>query len=412
VKKFKLLSILFLLISPLFGNIPVASHAQNVPTASDRFLYLPLAVNIVHGTAPDDYLALIHPDGSREVSFDAEVWAPGGVAAILVQSDGNILVAGQLSTLDHPNLSVSRLTPSGDFDFEFMPRISGQVYAMAIQPDGKIIVGGDFTAIDGVERNRIARLTSSGDLDMTFEPGIGPDATVRAIAVQGDGKIIIGGTFKNVANFPRDGIARLNSDGSLDTSFQPDIQADIQNGDGVTVIEAMEDGRILLGGRFIANNTEGLPAVRLNDDGSLDNSFDASDLLGSTNCWAIQDDGKFILGGKFNKRDEYGIEDVVRIDSDGDFDSTFKPYKFGYSFQISTWVHTILVENNGKVLVGGGEFIYPFSTYYYVLVRLGSDGVLENHIQHVFESPSGLKSVEALAGYFDDLILVGATTLR
>lgn len=408
MNKFKLFSIL--IISTLLGDIPIATHARDEPDVFNHFLYIPLAVNIIHGTAPDDYLVLLNPDGSREINFDADVWAPGGVATMLVQPDGNILVAGQLSTLDHPDISIARLTPSGDFDLDFMPRVSGQVYAMALQPDGKIIVGGDFTAIDGVERNRIARLTSSGDLDTTFEPGTGPDAAVQAVAVQGDGKIIIGGVFKNVAGVPIDSIARLNHNGTLDTSFQPEIQVDLQNGDGVTVINAMEDGRILVGGWFLVNNTNGLPAVRLNADGSLDTSFDASDLFGSTNCWAIQDDGKIILGGNFNKRDEYGIGDVMRIDSDGAFDNTFEPYKFNYSFYFSTWVHAILIENSGEVLIGGGLLSYPFGIYYYALVRLRPDGVEEKHFDPMFESPSGVKSVETLAGYFDDQILVGGTT--
>ena len=107
---------------------------------------------------------------------------------------------------------------------------------MALQPDGKIVIGGFFTSVAGVGRNRIARLNSDGSLDTSFDPGVGcqgkvvpaddKDPFVFALAVQRDGKIVVAGNFATYNNQPSSGIARLNADGTLDTAgVWPDCSA-------------------------------------------------------------------------------------------------------------------------------------------------------------------------------------------
>src|SRR5205085_10989263 len=102
---------------------------------------------------------------------------------------------------------------------------NGTGTALLIQPDGKVLIGGAFSGIDGATRNNLARLTSNGSLDTTFDPGAGPSGgngfPVRTMALQPDGKILIGGFFYDYAGTARPAIARLNSNGSLDTSFVP-----------------------------------------------------------------------------------------------------------------------------------------------------------------------------------------------
>src|SRR5678815_422072 len=102
------------------------------------------------------------------------------------------------------------------------------VYALTTQPDGKVLVGGAFTSVTGVPRRGIARVNTSGSLDSTFNPGIGIEgkgAAVYAMASYTNGtntgKVIIAGSFTHFNRVARTGIARLNSDGTLDTSFDP-----------------------------------------------------------------------------------------------------------------------------------------------------------------------------------------------
>ena len=126
------------------------------------------------------------------------------------------------------------------------------VYALAVQADGKILVGGDFTTLGGggtgtTTRNRIGRLNPDGTLDTSFDPGA--NSTVLALAVQADGKILVGGFFTTLGGggtgtTTRNNIGRLNPDGTLDTSFDPGA-----NGN-VNALAVQADGKILVGGQF------------------------------------------------------------------------------------------------------------------------------------------------------------------
>ncbi|MEO6263792.1 MAG: delta-60 repeat domain-containing protein [Luteimonas sp.] len=100
-------------------------------------------------------------------------------------------------------------------DDGFNPSANGDVFALAVQADGKIIVGGNFTIIAGQTRNRVARLNPDGSLDTSFA-ATAVDGAVRAIAVQADGRIVIGGAFAQVGATLRNRIARLNADGSVE----------------------------------------------------------------------------------------------------------------------------------------------------------------------------------------------------
>ncbi|RMH34509.1 MAG: hypothetical protein D6687_03815, partial [Acidobacteria bacterium] len=125
----------------------------------------------------------------------------------------------------------------------FNPNVGNNtVFAIAIEPDGQILIGGSFTSVGGQTRNRIARLNPDGSLDTSFNPNA--NGTVFAIALEPDGQILIGGSFTSVGGQTRNRIARLNPDGSLDTSFNPDAN------NTVSAIAIEPDGQILIGGSF------------------------------------------------------------------------------------------------------------------------------------------------------------------
>ena len=194
----------------------------------------------------------------------------------------------------------------GSLDTSFDPGSGANswVYELAIQPDGKILIGGNFTTYNGTGRNSIARLNADGSLDTTFDPGTGADNYVLGLAIQSDGKILIGGAFTTYNGTGRNSIARLNADGSLDTSFDPGAGA---NGFGYA-LAIQADGKILIGGDFTSYDGTGRNRIaRLNADGSLDTSFDPG--TGADNypvALAIQPDGKILIGGGFTHLQRHG----------------------------------------------------------------------------------------------------------
>jgi uncharacterized delta-60 repeat protein len=147
----------------------------------------------------------------------------GTVAAMVQQADGRIIIGGTFNAVNGvPRANVARLNADGTLDEDFAPTpiagVSGPVHALALRPDGAILVGGNFNQAGGVTTTGLAVYLPDGTVDKTFasnlEPGV--SGTVLAIALQQDGKIVIGGTFATVAGKPRTGVARLNADGTVD----------------------------------------------------------------------------------------------------------------------------------------------------------------------------------------------------
>jgi uncharacterized delta-60 repeat protein len=168
---------------------------------------------------------------------------------IATQPDGKILAGG----IGTGSIGVERLTSSGTIDATFSSgamNSNAWVYALEPLPDGRIVVTGNFTTYAGSTRNGIARLNADGTLDTSFDPGSGANGEVQALAVQADGKILIGGSFTSYNGTPRNRLARLNADGSLDTSFDP-----IGGANGtVTAIAVRPDGQVLIAGSFTSYN--------------------------------------------------------------------------------------------------------------------------------------------------------------
>ena len=225
------------------------------------------------------------------------------VWSIAVQSDGKILIGGDFTTLNNGTITrnhIARLNPDGSVDTTFDPNANGTVYSIAVQSDGKILIGGTFTTLNGgtITRRRIARLKSDGSVDTTFDPNA--DNTVRSIAIQSDGKILIGGDFTTVGGTARNYVARLNPDGSVDTTFDPNANLSVYS------IAVQSDGKILIGGWFTSVGWAARNYIaRLNTDGSLD-TFNP-DANSGVRSIAVQSDGKILIGGNFT-----GVSGITR----------------------------------------------------------------------------------------------------
>ena len=178
-------------------------------------------------------------------------------------------------------------------------------------------------------------IETDGTLDSTFDAGTFTNGLVLASAYQSDGKLLIAGQFTRVHGAFRAGIARLNADGTLDTSFDPGTGSDL----GVGGVLVQPDGKILIWGFFqIFNDEAGVKSlVRLNSNGSTDTSFNVGHNIGGTTMFnlpsvysvLLQPDGKIVVGGQFSfvitPTGNVNRSRVARFNSDGTFDPTYDP---------------------------------------------------------------------------------------
>ena len=262
-----------------------------------------------------NYLARLNPDGTLDPSFTSG--ANSVVQGIAVQKDGKILISGAFTTYSgQPAKGVARLNPDGSLDTSFNQGRTGgnsDIERVVVQPDGKILIAGEFTQYNGVARNYLARLNSDGSLDPSFnQGGAGPNNFLLSIALQPDGKIIISGAFSTYNGVPRTRIARLNPDGSLDTYF---LTQGTGPGAFTVGVAVQPNGKILAAGNFRSYNDMPVNAlVQLNSDGSFDTSFTPN--AGPNNTiWGIivQPDGKILIGGRFISYDGTPINRVGRL---------------------------------------------------------------------------------------------------
>jgi uncharacterized delta-60 repeat protein len=250
-------------------------------------------------------IARTEADGTLDASFDPNLeWVQ--VYAMAVQNDGKILAGGILTSVFVPEAAMVLFNPDGTMDESFVAPAK-EVTALAVQLDGKILFGGFWDQGNGVLRSGIARLENDGSMDLTFNGArLGGFYTFpSSIALQQDGKIIIGGIFDSVTGVSRRGIARLNTDGSLDNSFDPGTGVNFErfdhggwDGRSVASVAIQKDGKILIAGKFErVNGIARANVARLNPDGSVDLAFNPPATMPPRfGQIALQTDGKLLAG--------------------------------------------------------------------------------------------------------------------
>ncbi len=270
---------------------------------------------------------------------------------------------------------MARLNTDGSLDTTFTQTGSGlnsNTFSVKVQDDGQILVAGVFTAYNGAARRCIAMLNADGSLDTGFtQVGAGVNAQIIDTETQIDGKIIIAGVFTNYSGTVRKYIARLNSDGSLDATFAP-------TGSGfdntITRVKLLADQDMIVSGYFTTYNGAAKPYIaRLNPDGSLDTTFNIGT---GTNQWVMDidtwNDSKILVTGSFSYYNSTPVPRLMRLNYDGTLDETFLDNSSGPS----SGGTAITAQPDGKVLVGGSFKSVNTSLSYY-LTHLTYEGEID-----------------------------------
>jgi uncharacterized delta-60 repeat protein len=230
-----------------------------------------------------------------------------------------------------------------------------------------MIIGGDFTTYSGVTSNKIIRLNSNGSVDNTFNVGTGfSGTTVNSLQIQSNGKVIAAGNFTSYQGNTTQRIVRINTDGSWDNSFSGAADSTINS------TQLQSDGKILAGGNFTLPYNR---ICRFNTDGSVDTSFDP---VGGFNLAVgpikLQSDGKVICGGSFTSFDSpsYSPSRIARLLSNGSYDTSFSGLTTGFNSTVSA----IELQSDGKIIVGGNFTSYN-GTSVGRICRLNTDGSLD-----------------------------------
>lgn len=296
-------------------------------------------------------ITAVAQSGRIDVSFntgDTTPYLRYPVNAILPLPDGRMII-GSGNSSEGP---VERYTATGILDSSFLSGsgFNWLVKTLARQPDGKILAGGQFSAYNGQACDNVARLHADGALDNSFNLWQGVKTMgVNCITVQTNGKILVGGSPRYPGTIA---LVRLHPDGSLDSSFRIGDKFITQVFVKINSIVQQPDGKILAAGCFgVADGAVRQHIVRLNADGTLDNSFRpapgfAPETPGGVYALALQADGKIIAGGDFSSYNGVPVSNLVRLHMDGSLDTTFKPV-------LNARVFAVKIQRDGKIVAGG-----------------------------------------------------------
>lgn len=270
-----------------------------------------------------------------------------------------------------------------DESFDVGTGANAEVKIIAVQPDGKILMGGGFTEYNGFSQNRLIRLFPDGSVDESFNIGSGPSGIVNQIKVLEDGKILIAGAFSAYNGTPRKFMAKLNPNGSIDNSFNTQDNTNISS--TVEDFHVLPDGKILMVGNIANFNDTGINyLVKLNPDGSLDTSFQQGEGFNyPIQTVDVQSDGKIIVGGNFTTYNNQEVRHIARLLNDGSLDATFNPGGTGPGNKVTS----VKVLDDDKILIGGGFVSYNNQSFQ-GFIRLNPDGTRDMD----FEEAGGVVS--------------------
>ncbi len=355
------------------------------------------------GTVQRFHAKRLNTDGSVDPSLivNLSTGTNGGIYSSVLLPNGKIIAGGYMDNYNGVATSyIVRLKADGSLDVTNNAGANATVVTQAIQTDGKILIGGEFNTYNGILRPGIARVNTDGSLDETFNAlaSINGQGTVYAMAIQADGKIIAYNNFSTLDNR----LLRLNTDGSVDNTFTASYL--VPGTFGIHSIVIQTDGKIIIAGYF--PNNKGV--YRLNTDGSLDPGFTTGNIGTSSyaNDVALQTDGKIIAGGYFNTYNNSVCNNIVRLNTDGSIDNSFITTNNAIPYVSA--IKKIIMQADGKILTLSDNFSWDESSER--IRRLNTNGTIDNSFSPDFNvtDGDGFRTVTAMALQEDGKIIISA----
>lgn len=345
-----------------------------------------------------------------DTSFSVGTGASNVINKINIQSTGKIILSGDFQTFNGTsNKRIVRLLQNGTVDNTFTSGlgVEGPVRATALQKNDKLIIGGIFNSYNTTLIKNLARINSDGTLDNTFNfGGVGPNNEIFEIFLQRDGKILISGFFNKYNNINYNGFVRLNQDGTIDTNFligtgtnlSPDCFAQQKN------------NKILIGGSFLKyKGVDVNKLFRVELDGTLDTTFNTGLITGHVFEVLTLPDDKIIISGSFSSVNGFPANRIARLHSDGRIDTTFKA-------NFSSRIRAMHLQKDGKLILVG-DFTSVNSQVVQRLVRVNKDGSIDNTIYvgtngSIYDVVEQLDQNVLIAGNFTQTTQVGTPNVN
>jgi len=344
-------------VQPLPNNQFLAGGAftTTIPTASTT-------------AVATNHLARFNGNGTVDTTFNLTATLGGTINALALEPNGELLVAGSFANIAGVYAAnIARFWPDGTFDSGFGPNTNGPINSMVVESQGSsIYIGGSFSTISGAVSNNLARVNADASFDSGFSAQ--PNGAVYSIAPQANGQLVIGGAFTSISstNSPAaltvGNLARVaGGNGAIDTTFNPQI-----NGQVYAVV-IQPDQKVLVGGSFTAlNGGIRTNLARLNTDGTLDTTFNANLVGGAVSAIAVEPNGMIVIGGSFTSVGGVNQPYFARLTATGTFDTTLP-------VTVNGAVNAVVLENGGNAtdtIVLGGAFTTVLGTTRNHIARL------------------------------------------
>lgn len=325
-------------------------------------------------------IVLSAQDGSLDLTFNPNTVYGGRVKQVDLQPDSKILIVYDEIVGDSFRSKIARLNIDGSLDNTFNAEIGiNTIYSIAVQQDGKILVGG-YGGLSSI--NCFFRLNADGSFDNTFSRGAIISNRCNLIFLQPDGKILVIDQITDNTWYGKQKLTRLNEDGSLDNTFVPYAFGAIGgNNINIAALALLPDGRILAGGSYFGNTSSDkniLLRISANGSSSANITYSGHHTIKDI---IVLSDGNILLAAGLVAGSNSGL---WKVKTDGTWDSTFNAdYKAGIS--------DIELQSDDKVIVAGASG----------LVRYNSDGSIDNTFEKAVVTVLKIKLQK------DNKILVG-----
>ena len=327
------------------------------------------------------------PIESDEQFVESSGISNGSIFQLLIGNDYKLYLGGSFGS--YSNISgadyiiATSLNGTYDSTFDVNPKPNNNVYSITEQSNGKIIVAGAFTTIGGVNSSYLARLNTDGSVDTSFNNGNIPIINNKVfrkdcMVVDSQDRIYVGGIFTSAGSNSAKGLVRLLPDGTYDSTFDTTIGfSNSSNYRDIQTIRILSDGKILVVGQFnLYNDITRNYIAKLNLDGTIDESFLHTTGANSSLFTAAElTDGSILLGGAFTQYNGTPANKLVKVDSNGNIDNTFDIGAGPVASSGNPLVTGILVQPSGKIILAISNNADTWDGVTAdVVIRLNSDG--------------------------------------